>query len=294
MLGKLEPRRNHPRRELLLAGLLGIAWIVAGGDGAAAQAGALAAGASGAPAISGASGVVDLSAPPALAAASSPRLAAEPSARPAALAAPTSLVGNPLSSSSIQLLWQLNSTNETAVHVEMAVLGAPYAEVQTLAPGSTESVIQNLAPATGYTFRVRVGNAAGVSPYSNEAQVATLGVAGRCVPDAQTLCLSNGRFRAAVTWRTPAQTGNATVVPVSSADSGLLWFFDPDNWEMLIKVLDGCAIDNTYWVFLAATTNVGYQVSVTDTLDGQARVYYHPLNGAPVSLTDTSALAVCP
>lgn len=29
---------------------------------------------------------------------------------------------------------------------------------------------------------------------------------------------------------------------MGTKDSGLFRFFDPDNWEVLIKVLDGCAV----------------------------------------------------
>ena len=39
-----------------------------------------------------------------------------------------------------------------------------------------------------------------------------------------------------------------------SREAGLLWFFDRDNVEVLVKVLDGCAINNHHWVFTAPVT----------------------------------------
>ncbi len=78
-----------------------------------------------------------------------------------------------------------------------------------------------------------------------------------------------------------------------SADSGLYWFFDPGNWEMLIKVLDGCAINAHHWVFSAATTTVEYTLRITDTETGQVREYFNPLGQAAPAITDTSAFATC-
>ena len=34
---------------------------------------------------------------------------------------------------------------------------------------------------------------------------------------------------------------------------------------MLIKVLDGCTVNNRFWVFAAATTNFEYRLRVTDS-----------------------------
>ena len=83
-------------------------------------------------------------------------------------------------------------------------------------------------------------------------------------------------------------------VPGAAADSGLLWFFAADNWEMLVKVLDGCAFNGHYWVFSAATTNVGYTLTVTDTERGRLRRYPNSLGNAAPALTDVGAFATCP
>ena len=80
----------------------------------------------------------------------------------------------------------------------------------------------------------------------------------------------------------------------SSPDSGLFWFFSPNNWEMLVKVLDGCRSNGHYWVFAAATTNVEYTLRVTDTDNGVSKQYFNPLGQASPAITDTSAFATCP
>ena len=117
---------------------------------------------------------------------------------------------------------------------------------------------------------------------------------GPCMADATTLCLNQGRFRVEVQWDTGARTGAGQVVPGGTGDSSILWFFSPDNWELLVKVLDGCAINDRFWVFFAATTDVAFTVNVTDTRTGANRRYSNPLGQAADAVTDTSAFATCP
>lgn len=116
-----------------------------------------------------------------------------------------------------------------------------------------------------------------------------------CVPDDTTLCFLGGRFRVTVDWRTQFGTsGPGHVVPVTSPRSGLFWFFAPDNWEQLVKVLDGCAVNDRFWVFAASATNVEWTLRVEDTAAGETRVYINPLGQRSPPLTDTAAFATCP
>ncbi len=115
-----------------------------------------------------------------------------------------------------------------------------------------------------------------------------------CVPTEDAACLNRGRFRVEVDWETSDLEGRAQVVPVDSDDSGLLWFFDSDNWEMLVKVLDGCEFNDRFWVFGAATTDVGFDLRVTDTETGVARTWRNQQGNAAAAITDTDAFATCP
>ena len=91
-----------------------------------------------------------------------------------------------------------------------------------------------------------------------------------CSPGAETLCLHDGRYEVRATWRTSAgESGSAQVVPQAGADSGLFRFFDAENWEILVKVLDACAVNDHYWVYAASTTDLGYAIRVTDTATGR-------------------------
>jgi hypothetical protein len=120
-----------------------------------------------------------------------------------------------------------------------------------------------------------------------------------CVPGDNTLCLGDGgRFKAEVVWSSQTSGGgNAVAVPLDSApQSGLFYFLDPTNIEMLVKVLNACipALGNHYWVFFAATTNVQFTLTVTDTETGQMKMYSNPLNQAALPVQDTNAFATCP
>ena len=115
-----------------------------------------------------------------------------------------------------------------------------------------------------------------------------------CVPTATKLCLKGGRFHVSVHWRDYfGNAGDGQAVP-ETADSGLFWFFSETNLEMLVKVLDGCALNDRYWVFAAATTSVEYDLIVKDATTGEEKRWHNPLGTASPAITDTGALAVCP
>ena len=208
--------------------------------------------------------------------------------------APTDLTATPQSTTEIRLAWEDNADNESSFKIEAKPLGGTYAEVATAPANSTLAAVTGLTPATGYTFRVSAVGDTGTSAPSNEATAATLAPVTPCVADSHTLCLSQDRFKVTLSWKIQSgQTGVGTQVAVPSEDSGLLWFFDDDNWEVLVKVLNGCAVNNRYWVFFAATTDVQYTLTVVDTQTGQVKVYFNPLGTPSPLVTDTSAFAAC-
>jgi plastocyanin len=214
-------------------------------------------------------------------------------------AAPTNLVATPLDSTEIQLTWTVNSNDETALHVQSKALnGGSFQDLPLLPAGASSLTVTGLQPATAYGFQVRAENAAGDSAYTPEADATTAPAPGTaCVADANTLCLgTGGRFRATVSFASAAQSGQGTAVPlVTNPSSGLFYFFDSSNIEMLIKVLNACAPPfNDYWVFFAATTNVQFNVTVLDTQTSKMRVYSNPLNQAALPVQDTSAFLTCP
>ncbi len=87
------------------------------------------------------------------------------------------------------------------------------------------------------------------------------------------------------------ESGPGRVVPAGTNDSGLFRFFDPENWEILIKVLDGCAINGRMWVLGASTTDLGYRILVTDTVAGESRSYVNEPGRPAPAIVDTKAFS---
>lgn len=113
--------------------------------------------------------------------------------------------------------------------------------------------------------------------------------------------LIDGRFRISVTWRDHRnRTGRGVPVPASQfvqgddSESAIFYFFGEDNWELLVKVLDGCTINNHYWVFASAGTNVEYTLTVDDLVSGAQASYRNELGQRSPAITDTAAFAACP
>lgn len=158
-------------------------------------------------------------------------------------------------------------------------LGVPWEE--DIRPGLGHGDLPLDAMAAGFQFLV-----------SKSYPVKT--TAGPCVAAPGTLCLGNGRYRLGMAWRDfQSHTGIGTAVPLSE-ESGLFWFFAPENVEALVKVLDGCALTGHHWVFAAATTNVEYTLTVTDTSTGAVATYRNPLGRSSPAVTDTMSPLPCP
>jgi hypothetical protein len=119
------------------------------------------------------------------------------------------------------------------------------------------------------------------------------GSTAACAPSPTTACLAGGRFAVTVQWRTPqGGVGPGRVQPTSDR-SALVWFFNQANVEMLIKVLDACSNFDRYWVFFAATTNVDFTVTVTDTATGIVKQYSNPMGQAAAPVQDTVTFEGC-
>ena len=114
--------------------------------------------------------------------------------------------------------------------------------------------------------------------------------AGSCRADAETLCLHDSRFEVRMDWWSAAGESDAgRVVHAGTNESGLFRFFNPQNWEVLIKVLDGCAINQRIWVLGASTTDLGYRILVTDTVTGESRSYENEPGRPAPAIVDTNA-----
>ena len=110
-----------------------------------------------------------------------------------------------------------------------------------------------------------------------------------CLGNATATCLNESRFRVEARYETAQGASGAAGAYGLTGDTGWLWFFAPQNVEVVIKVLNGCGLNNRYWVFAAGLTNVKVRITVTDTLTGRAKTYNNPLDHDFSPIYDTSA-----
>lgn len=116
--------------------------------------------------------------------------------------------------------------------------------------------------------------------------------------DGRSAQLLGGRFEVSVVGKNFALAPFVgRTVPLASSDSALFWFFQPANFELLVKIVDGCSSNNRYWVYYAATTNVEFTLTVVDTFSNAAsntRTYHNPLGtNEATAITDSNAFATC-
>lgn len=138
------------------------------------------------------------------------------------------------------------------------------------------------------------------------SSITTLGISEKVRPGASpgcfapdAMCLQEQRFRVEVDWRVPSgRTGTGFAAPRSD-DSGLFFFLDPNNTELVVKVLNACAFNDHYWVFASGLTDVQFTLTVTDTQSPQSpgtnpRRYINPRGRQFAPVQDTEAFATCP
>jgi hypothetical protein len=139
------------------------------------------------------------------------------------------------------------------------------------------------------------GAVQGVGPQANVDGVFLRAVAtGPCVPSATTLCLDRRRFAVTAVYEAPPSSPGAAHALPATDGSGFLWFFQANNLEVSVKVLDGCGLNERAWFFASGLTDAGVGITVTDTVTGVTKTYVNP-SGVPfVSIQDTAAFAACP
>ena len=151
------------------------------------------------------------------------------------------------------------------------------------------------ASSTSAASRTRLSGAPrGLAAESHEAsltQADRLEVASSaCTASETALCLQGARYEVRANWQAGEQGGEAMGMP-RTADTGMFWFFNPENVELMVKVLDGCALNGHRWVLMGGLTDVGVEVTVTDSESGAARMYRN-LEGTPfATMFDVAAFA---
>ncbi len=147
---------------------------------------------------------------------------------------------------------------------------------------------------------VNLGGSATGTPTKDNARVATTQKAsyaafrpkevGTCTPTSTRLCLLKNRFQVEVDFVDGGVTKKARTKTFSD-ETGFFWFFAAANLEVGVKMLDGRSVNNRFWAFHGAMTNLQYTVKITDTIKGTTKNYSRPASSGTVNCggADTQA-----
>lgn len=115
-----------------------------------------------------------------------------------------------------------------------------------------------------------------------------------CVEDATTLCLTDDRFEVTTSFVTVQEPDGVGMSRPLTDDTGSFWFFDVDNVEVVVKVLEACVVNDRFWLFAGGLTNVEVEMMVRDTETGLAQVCVNPPQTPFQPIQNTNAFDTCP
>jgi hypothetical protein len=132
--------------------------------------------------------------------------------------------------------------------------------------------------------------------YEVEAHL-SFGGASACSLGTTTLEVSGGllgRFGVDITWRTADRSGTGELMSFGeelaiAEQSAFYWFFNPQNLEVAVKMVDGCEVNGHRWLFVSGFTDQAYDVAVTDLFTGAQMVVSNPLGQLAEVHADTGA-----
>jgi plastocyanin len=209
-----------------------------------------------------------------------------------ALTAPSQLQARGQSGSEIRLTWDDESTATSALKVERRQPAGAFQEIASLPPGTTTFTDTGLPADATFHYRVKAEGIGGTA-VSEIVAAATDGPTTPCGEKRAALCLAKGRFEATVEWHgaAPVAGGETKRLALPEASGSGLFSHpaDPDQ-QLLLTVVDGCAVNDHYGLNLATAADAEFTVKVRDTATGHAWVYYNPAGNVPAPIRDVDAL----
>ena len=198
--------------------------------------------------------------------------------------APGDLTGTSTGPTSVRLSWVDRSDDETGFEVQLRQAGSGWRTDSTVSANTTTADITGLTPGGRYDFRVRSFNDAGRSASNPVTIVLPSTDFSDCVPSAPLITFAHGyTVSMCVEYLEggvgPLQKEDAKDYGLDSEQSGILYFFDRDNAEVLVKVLDACVVNGFRWVFVAPVTDLAFNLYVDETATGERWTHRNPRGG---------------
>jgi len=201
-----------------------------------------------------------------------------PPPAPTAPTAPGGLAAAAVSSTEVQLNWTDNSDDEDGFRVEQLVNGA-FKEIQTAAANTTGARVTGLTAGLSYTFRVRAGNLAGLSTYSNEASTTTSGLPAPS--DLVAVAVSATDIK--LTWTD--NSGTETNFLIEKISNGVFKQFKMTGANITSVRLTGLAPGTEYTFRVRAAISTTTYSEFSNTATASTLAGKRPALDAPLPLT---------
>ena len=170
-------------------------------------------------------------------------------------------------STSVKVTWTDASDNEHGFHVHARLAGGGWRTVAE-APANAESAdVDGLQPGGRYDFRVRAWNRSGGRNSGVSTIVLREAEYTDCVPKPVTTLAGGYSVDMCVEYTKDGalEEGEVKDFRLDSKESGILYFFNKDNAEVLVKVLaSACDLpgNDHVWVYVAPVTDLAFNLSV--------------------------------
>jgi len=214
---------------------------------------------------------------------------------------PTNLKAIPLGTGRVRLIWTDRAVHEDGFLVEGRPAGRrSWREAKRLPKNTVAVDLDGLAAGERYDFRVLAYNANG---RSDPLEVVTVSLAEGeytdCVPSAPQIAFEHGyTVSMCVEYLAdgvgPLVVTDARDYGLESRESGILYFFDRDNAEVLVKVLDACAVNGHRWVFVAPVTSLAFNLHIDETASGKRWTHRNTKGGRTASTKSDVTAFPCP
>ncbi len=126
------------------------------------------------------------------------------------------------------------------------------------------------------------------------------GGTGSCVRTPAVACLLDSRFEVTVTmWDFSGNAAPGIIQTYGGQSSetdqsASFYSFTEGNVELFVKMVDGCGLNNSFWLFVAGATDAEAEILVRDTQTGEVIRVYDPREQVFETVADTSAFSTCP
>ena len=192
--------------------------------------------------------------------------------------APGNLTLTKTGPTSVRLNWVDRSGNENGFEVQVRKAGDRWRTHSTHPANTTTADVTALTPGERYDFRVRAFNNRGRSA-SNVVTIAVPAVQYTDCELGEPLITFEHGYTVSMCVEYlergvgPLRKERAKDYGLDSKESGILYFFDQDNAEVLVKVLDACVISDYFWVYVAPVTTLAFNLRIDEV--GTDRFWEH-------------------